>query len=197
MGEKSDTWRLAGRDVTISRPDARYWPADGLTKGDLLAYYEAMAPVMLPYFADRPVTARVCPRGVAGPCFYQRDLPDSAPDWLRGVPYRPETTGEEIQLPLIDDAAGLVWFANIGAIELHLWATTVADLTTPDQVIFDLDPGDDVEYADVPRAAVLLRAALHELGLEGYAKTSGGAGLHVFVPITPGPTFDEVRPWVK
>jgi bifunctional non-homologous end joining protein LigD len=197
VAEEADVWQVAGREIAVSRPEARYWPADGITKGDLLSYYEEMAPVMLPYFAERPVTVRVCPRGVRGPCFYRRELPKSAPDWLRGVPYLPESTGEEIQLPVIDDAAGLVWFANIGAIEFHLWATTLADLATPDQLVFDLDPGEAVEFGEVLRAAILLRETLNELGLDGLAKTSGGAGLHVFVPITPGPTFEEVRPWVK
>jgi bifunctional non-homologous end joining protein LigD len=193
----STVWEEGDREIAITRPEARYWPKDGITKGDLLAYYEEMAPVMLPYFRERPVTARVCPRGVGGPCFYRRELPANAPEWLRGVPYLPESTGEEIQLPLIDDAAGLVWFANIGAIEFHLWAATVADLATPDELIFDLDPGEQVSFSTVLEAAVALRAALQELGLEGYAKTSGGGGLHVYVPITPGPTFEEVRPWVK
>lgn len=197
MPETSETWELAGRELTISRPDTLYWTDDAITKADLLRYYQAMAPVMLPYFAGRPVTGRVCPRGVAGPCFYRRGLPDSAPAWLRGVAYQPETTGEEIRLPLIDNVAGLIWLANIGAIELHLWASTVPDLATPDQVIFDLDPGDDTGFAGVLRAAMLVRQALAELGLEGYAKTSGGAGLHLYVPIAAGAPFDAVRTWVK
>src|SRR5690606_12150562 len=111
--------------------------------------------------------------------------------------YRPETTGEPIQLPLVDDVAGLIWFANMGTIAFHLWTTTAPDLATPDQVVFDLDPGEDTRFTDVLRTALLVRDRLVDLGLNGYAKTSGGSGMHVYVPIAPGQPFDEVRAWVR
>ncbi len=197
MGDESETWELGDHAVKISRPETVYWPEQDLTKRDLLRYYQAMAPVMLPYFKDRPATLRVCPRGPGGPCFYRRDQPKTAPDWLRSVEYRPETTGEPIQLPLIDDAAGLIWYANMGTIEFHLWSTTAPELETPDQVVFDLDPGEETSYADVLRTATLVRDRLADLSLSGYAKTSGGGGLHVYLPIAPGHLFDDVRAWVK
>lgn len=197
MGSESDTWTLGDHEVTISRPERVYWPEPGLTKLDLLRYYETMAPVMLPYFKDRPATLRVCPRGPGGPCFYRRDQPKTAPDWLRGIEYRPETTGEPIQLPLIDDAAGLIWYANMGTIEFHLWSTTAPELETPDQVVFDLDPGEDTSFSEVLRTAAIARDQLAALGLNGYAKTSGGSGMHVYIPIARGQPFDDVRAWVK
>ena len=197
MADAEGVWRVGERAVEVSRPEAVWWPEEGITKGEVLGYYREMAPVMLPYFAERPATVRVCPRGVAGPCYYRRELPQSAPSWLRGVAYTPETTGEEIRLPLIDEAAGLIWFANIGAIEFHLWTTTAPELATPDQIIFDLDPGEEVPYADVLGAGLLLREALGERGLTGYAKTTGGSGLHVVAPIAAGPPFEAVREWVK
>lgn len=197
MSGESDIWTLGDHEVKISRPERVYWPEPGLTKLDLLRYYETMAPVMLPYFKDRPATLRVCPRGPGGPCFYRRDQPKTAPDWLRGIEYRPETTGEPIQLPLIDDAAGLIWYANMGTIEFHLWSTTAPELETPDQVVFDLDPGEDTTFSDVLRTAAIVRDQLTDLGLEGYAKTSGGSGMHVYIPIARGQPFDDVRAWVK
>ncbi len=199
MPETSEEWQVDGHVVRISNPDKPYWPEDGLTKGDMLRYYLAVAPVLLPYFRDRPVTLRVFPDGIHGFSYYRRDLPEHAPPWLRSVSYRPETSDESIQLPLVDDAAGLLWLANQGSIEFHLWASRLPDLGRPDMAIFDLDPGEGATFKDVLQAALLLREALDRQGMEAYAKTSGGRGLHVYVPC-PSPdcrSFDEVRGWVK
>jgi bifunctional non-homologous end joining protein LigD len=193
----SDLWQIDGHLVSVSNPDKTFWPEDGLTKGDMLRYYRDVAPIMLPYLKDRPVTLRVFPDGIQGFSYYRRDLPENAPAWLRSVDYRPETSEEVIQLPLIDDTAGLVWLANQGSVEFHPWASRLPDLAQPDQVIFDLDPGDQAGFADVLQAAVRLRQALEGLGLQGYAKTSGGRGLHVYLPLAAGQDFDAVRAWVR
>jgi bifunctional non-homologous end joining protein LigD len=113
------------------------------------------------------------------------------------VDYRPETSEQVIQLPLVDDAAGLVWLANQGSIEFHLWGSRAPNLAQPDQAILDLDPGDEATFSDVLKAALRLRDALERLGLRGYPKTSGGRGLHVYLPLATGHTFDAVRAWVK
>ncbi len=191
------TWSLAGRPVLVSNLDRLYWSEEVLTKGDMLRYYREMAPVMLPYFDERPVTLRIFPEGVLGNGYYRRDLPKNAPAWLRSVDYQPETVGRVTQLPLVDDAAGLVWLANQGSIEFHLWGSRAPNLTQPDQAIFDLDPGDEATFSDVLQAAQRLQEALARFGLHGYPKTSGGRGLHVYLPLAPGHTFDQVRTWVK
>jgi bifunctional non-homologous end joining protein LigD len=188
---------MGDRSVSVTSLDKTFWPEDGLTKGDMLGYYREVAPVMLPYLKDRPVTLRVFPDGIQGSSYYRRDLPDNAPAWLRSVDYRPETSEEVIQLPIIDDTAGLVWLANQGSVEFHPWASRLPDLAQPDQVIFDLDPGDEAGFADVLQAAVHLREALERLGLQSYAKTSGGRGLHVYLPLAAGYDFDAVRAWVR
>jgi bifunctional non-homologous end joining protein LigD len=205
----AEEWQVGGRTVPVSNLDKVYWPEDGYTKGDMLRYYQAVAPVMLPYLKDRPVTLRVFPNGIHGFSHYRRDLPDRAPSWLRSADYRPETTEEAIQLPLVDDAAGLVWLANQGGIEFHLWPSRLPDLSQPDLVIFDLDPGDRASFGEVLQAALSLRDALQRQGVQAYAKTSGGQGMHVFIPYplalgAPGAgpvptehTFDAVRAWVK
>jgi bifunctional non-homologous end joining protein LigD len=197
MVQSPTVWHLAGRALRLTHLDKPYWPEDGLTKGDLLAYDRDLAPVLLPYFADRPVTLRVFPEGIHGPSFYRRDVPDDAPPWLRHADYHAATADRVVQLPLIDDAAGLVWLANAGAIEFHLWSARLPDLAEPDQAIFDLDPGDQASFGDVLQAAVHLHAALEQVGLRGYAKTSGGRGLHVYLPLAPGHAYDDVRAWVK
>ncbi len=197
--EKQAVWRLDGHELGLSGLEAPLWPDVGLTKGDLLGFYRDMAPTMLPYFADRPSTLYVCPGDVNGRCFYRRDLPDDAPAWLRWVGYRPASraTGPETQLPLVGDAAGLVWLANAGAVEFHLWSARAPELTLPDQAIFDLDPGEAATFAQALEAADLLERTVREWGLRACAKTSGGRGLHVFLPVAPGPPYAEVRAWVK
>lgn len=197
MSQNGSRWDFAGHAVSLSHLDKVYWPEDGLTKGDMLAYYRDVAEVILPYFRDRPVTLRVFPEGIHGVSFYQRDAPEHAPAFLRTVGYDPSTSDEVIQLPLVDDAAGLIWLANQGAIEFHLWASRFPQYESPDMAIFDLDPGDRASFQDVLRAALLVRSALEEQGLRGFPKTSGGRGVHVYVPLEPAASFGDVRAWVK
>ena len=197
MSAKSETWQLGSQAVQVSHPEKLYWPQTGFTKGEMLHYYRQIAPVALPYFKDRPVTLRVFPQGVDGVSYYLRDCPDYAPGWLRRVQYRPKTVAHMVPLPLIDTAAGLIWFANEGAIEFHLWSSRVPDLTQPDQVIFDLDPGTTMNFHDVREAALRLHDKLEQGGVKGYPKTSGGRGLHIYVPLAAGYTFERVRSWVK
>src|ERR671928_2188919 len=116
MAASATTWRLDGRSVRVTNLDKPYWPEDGLTKGDLLAYYRDLAPLLLPYFADRPVTLRVFPNGIHGFSHYRRERPDNAPAWIRSVDYETATDRHRIQAFVIDDAAGLIWVANTGAI---------------------------------------------------------------------------------
>jgi bifunctional non-homologous end joining protein LigD len=198
LGEPgSQAWTIGGRYVTVSHLDKVFWPEDGLTKGDMLRYYEAVAPVMLLHLKERPVTLRVFPEGIEGFSYYRRDLPEKAPAYLRSVDYQPETSTEVIQLPLVDDAAGLLWLANQGSIEMHAWASRLPDLAQPDQVIFDLDPGDKAGFADVLQAALRVREGLERLDLRSYPKTSGGRGLHVYLPLASGYSFETVRAWVR
>src|SRR5688572_29002042 len=189
MPSTATTWDLAGRPVRVTSLERPYWPENGLTKGDLLAYYREMAPILLPYFVERPVTPVVYPRGIDGPKYYRRERPEKAPDWVRGAEYQTATDQHLIQVLLIDDEAGLIWLANTGAIELHLWGARLPDLAEPDIVVFDLDPGNEASFADVLRAAIILHERLDQLGLESFPKTSGGDGLHVLLPLASGHTF--------
>lgn len=198
MATRTQTARKVGaRSVSVSNLEKVYWPEDGLTKGDMLRYYQDMAPIMLSYFKNRPVTLRVYPDGIHRFSHYRRDRPTRAPEWLRTADYQPETTEHTVPLILVDDAAGLVWLANQGGIEMHLWTSRVGDLEHPDQLAFDLDPGDQATFKDVLKVALSLRDVLTGLGLECYPKTSGGNGLHVYLPLAPKHSFDDVRVWAK
>jgi bifunctional non-homologous end joining protein LigD len=197
MNTSSETWQLGDQTIQVSHLEKVYWPQTGFTKGDLLGYYRQIAPVALPHLKDRPVTLRVYPQGVEGTSYYLRDCPEDAPGWLRRVQYQPKTVSHPVPLPLIDKVAGLLWFANQGAIEFHLWGSHTPDLSQPDLTIFDLDPGETASFDAVREAALRLNEVLEQAGVKGYPKTSGGNGLHVFVPLGPGHTFERVRAWVK
>jgi bifunctional non-homologous end joining protein LigD len=197
MAKASSTWELAGREVAVTHLDKVYWPQDGLTKGDMLEYYRQMAPVLLRYCAGRPVTLKVYPNGIDGFSYYRRDRTGRAPDWLRSVTYELQTSEDASQLVVIDDAAGLIWAANQGAIEFHPWTAPADEVTQPDQAVFDLDPGEKADFGQALQAALHVRAALEGAGLHGYPKTSGGRGVHIYVPLAPGYSFDAVRDWVR
>src|SRR5260370_4252018 len=197
MSASSETWQLGSQTVQVSHLKKLYWPTAGFTKGDLLHYYRQIAHAALPHFKDHPATLRMFPQGVDGVSYYMRDYPDYAPDWLQRVQHRTKAVRHVVPLPMIDTAAGLIWFANEGAIEFHLWSSHVPDLTQPDQAIFDLDPGTTSSFHDVREVALRLNEKLKQAGVTGYPKTSGGGGLHIYVPLGAGYTFDRVRSWVK
>lgn len=197
MASSGTSWKLDGRAVRVTSLERPYWPEDGLTKGDLLGYYRDLAPILRPYLQNRPVTGRVFPRGIHGPGYYRRELPENAPDWVRSAEYQAATDGHPVKVLLLDDAASLIWLANTGSIEVHIWGAHLPDLAEPDLAVFDLDPGDEASFSDVLTAAGILHETLEQSGLQSYPKTSGGAGVHVFLPLAPGHTFDGVRDWVR
>jgi bifunctional non-homologous end joining protein LigD len=202
MPAKADgaIWRVGEREVRVMHLGKLYWPATGVTKGDALRYYLAIAPTLLPYLRDRPVTMRMFPEGAAGPSFYRRDAPEQAPEWIRRVTYHPKTAETSTQvsaLTVIDDAASLIWLANAGSLEFHPWSAKLPDLEHPDQAIFDLDPGEAATFADVCQAALLLRSEVAREGLQGVPKTSGSRGMHVYVPLASEQPFEQVRAWVR
>ncbi len=192
-----EIWHLDGQAVEVTHLKKLFWPEDGITKGELLAYYRAMGATLLPYFRHRPVTLHLFPDGIHGTSFYRRDLPEDAPAWIHYVDYWPETVSRTIQVPIIDNLASLIWLANRGSIEFHLWGSRLPHLTEPDVAFFDLDPGDAVSFERVLEAALHVYDFLTALGIEGFVKTSGGRGVHVYVPLSPGHTFEQVRRWVK
>jgi len=197
MNASSETWHLGSQAVQVSHLEKVYWPQAGFIKGDVLHYYRQIAPVLLPYLKERPVTLRMYPQGVEGASYYLCDCPEDAPDWLRRVDYQPKTVSHAVPLPVIDTVAGLLWFANQGGIEFHLWGSHLLDLSQPDLAIFDLDPSETASFAAVREAGLRLHDALTQAGVRGYPKTSSEGGLHVLVPLAPGHTFERVRGWVK
>jgi bifunctional non-homologous end joining protein LigD len=156
------------------------FPDDGITKGELAAYYERVAPIMLPHLRGRPVTLERFNKGVGEKGFFQKNVPKGAPEWLETVEV-PKKDGV-VNYPVVRDERGIMWLANQNCITPHVWTSRVPDLFHPDILVFDLDPLDD--DADVMRAAVLLlRDLLIEAGCPSWVKTSGSKGYHVAVPL--------------
>ncbi len=168
----------------ITHPEKVLFPDSGITKGELCAYYEAVAPLMIPHVRGRPITMERFPAGIGRKGFIQKDVSKGFPGWLERVEVekRSDRAGESVHYPLAGDARSLVWLANQNSITPHVWISRVPRLDRPDLCVFDLDPSVEDERA-LRTAALALRALLDELGLPSYVKTSGSKGFHVVVPL--------------
>lgn len=171
------------------------FPRDGVTKGDLWDYYEAVAPVLVPHLRGRPFTMKRFREGAAAPSFFQKNAPKGMPDWIptrRFRTYPREGESRLVDFPLVNDELAVLWMVQMHCIDMNAWYSRVDRPERPDFVLFDLDPPDGGFRLGV-RVAHLVRGALEELGLESYVKTSGADGVHVLVPITRRSTFDDTR----
>jgi bifunctional non-homologous end joining protein LigD len=171
---------VSAPSVIVTHPEKVLFPDDGITKGELAAYYEAIAPIMLPHLRARPVTMERFHQGIRAKGFFQKNVAKGFPDWLQRVTV-PKKDGT-VHYPLVCDARSLLWVVNQNSITLHVWTSRVPDLHYPDLCVFDLDPMRD--EPEVLRATALaLRDLLRELGLQSWVKTSGSKGFHIVVPL--------------
>uniref|UniRef100_A0A7C2E9B1 DNA polymerase domain-containing protein n=1 Tax=Ammonifex degensii TaxID=42838 RepID=A0A7C2E9B1_9THEO len=182
---------VEGRALELKNLDKPFWP-EGFTKGDLIRYYDLVAPYLLPYLKDRPLVLNRFPDGIKGENFYQKECPDYAPEWVKTVPVEHRDAGKFVNYIICNDKPTLLWVVQQGAIEMHAWLATYHAINRPDIAVLDLDPMPGVSFPEVVEAALLLRAALAEFGLTGYPKTSGAEGLHIFIPVEPEYTHREV-----
>src|SRR5205085_2015256 len=176
--------RIGKRVLKLSNLDKPFWPDEGITKGDLLAYYQAVAPVLVPHLKDRPFTMRRYPDGAYGKAFFQKDAPKGTPAWIPTA--RIEVTTRDrprmkrwIDAPLVNDELALLWMANMGCIDMNAWYSRVDKPDRPDWVLFDLDPSPDVGFAETVEVALHVKEVLDALGLVSFPKTSGSEGIHV------------------
>jgi bifunctional non-homologous end joining protein LigD len=186
--------KIAG--VALSNPDRVLYPGQGITKQELASYYEAIAPLMLPHVAGRPLVLVRCPEGQRRQCFYQKHWRAGLPDTLRTVDIE-ESSGAVQPYATLDDAAGLVALIQHGVLEVHVWGARADDVDVPDRIVFDLDPGPGVSWRRVIEGAKDLRERLEALGLETWLKTSGGKGVHIVVPIARRSTWDDVAAFAR
>ncbi len=171
-----------GSTLDVSSLGKVFWPKDGYTKGDLMGYYAAVAPYVLPAIADRPLVLKRFPNGIAGPSFYQQKAPDEAPSSVRVETIRNEENVEQRRF-IGGDLATLLYTVQLGAISVDPWHGRVGALEYADYAILDLDPGPRATFARVVDVARWVRGEMDALGLEGIAKTSGSSGIHIFIPL--------------
>src|SRR5918996_4232777 len=184
-----DEIRVGKRAITISRRDKVLFPDDGITKGDLVEFYAAIAPKMVPYTRDRPLTLERYPDGLKGERIFQKNASKYFPEWIpRGEVRKKDGAVTHV---LANDAATIAYLANQAVITHHVWLSTMKQLHRPDQLIFDLDPSSD-DFDQVRETALGLRDLLGDLGLVPFVKTTGSRGLHVVVPLRPSETYDAV-----
>jgi bifunctional non-homologous end joining protein LigD len=178
--------------IDPSNLDKVFWPDVGLTKGDLLDYFRAVAPFILPALKDRPLTVVRYPDGIEGFSFYQKNTPTYAPTWVSTIPLRAESAQRTVRYAVCNSRRTLLWLANQAAIELHPWLSRRDHLEQPDDLVLDLDP--PAEGFDLAtRAAFLAEEVLEDAGLRAVVKTSGAKGVHVFVPLRRRHHYGEVR----
>ncbi len=179
-----------GRTLALTNLDKTMYPEAGFSKAGVLDYYMAISPFILPHLERRLLTMKRYPDGVEAEFFYEKSCPGYRPEWLAVT----EAGGtRKVAYCTIEDRAGLVWVANLASLELHTMLSRSEDVTTPTMAVFDLDPGEGMDILDCAEAGVQLRAILAGLGLKSYAKTSGGKGLHVYIPLNTPVSFQETK----
>ena len=183
----------ARRRVKLTNPDKILFPDPGITKRELADYWLEVADVALPYLKHRPLTMYRCPDGYAAQCFYQKHVGAAVPDIVPRVSIKED----EDPYAMVDDAASLVALAQVGVLELHVWGSRAGHLDQPDILVLDLDPAEDVPWSEVAAAALDVKQRVEALGLNAFAKLTGGKGLHVVVPVQPGPTWPAVKKFTR
>jgi bifunctional non-homologous end joining protein LigD len=185
--------KIGSRTLSLSNLDKVLWPRDGYTKGDLIAYYRDVADVIVPYLAQRPLTLQRYPNGIDGMSFFEKSVPKGAPDWIESVTTTASEEGKKVTYIVCNDEATLVYCANLASIPLHAWTSRVESLDEPDFIFFDVDPGERCTLKTTATVAIAIRDTLVEIGLQPLVKTSGGLGLHVFLPLAAGYTYDNAK----
>jgi bifunctional non-homologous end joining protein LigD len=180
------------RRVKYSNLEKVFWPREGYTKGDLIDYYDRVADVILPYLRERPMHMNRFPDGIHGKNFYQKDAPDHTPEWIETELIESDTRGESIRYIVCNDRETLLYLANLGSIDLHPWFSRRGSLDSPDWAVLDLDP-DGSPFPQVVKVARALGKLLRGIGLRPQLKTSGATGLHIYIPLRPGYTYDHAR----
>lgn len=188
--------RVGTRTVRLTNLAKPFWPEDGITKGDLLRYFAAVSPLLLPHLTDRAMVMKRYPNGADGKWFFMKRAPSPRPKWIETctIDHR---SGNVIDFPMIQDLASLLWVVNLGCIDLNQWYARCDDTDRPDYLHFDLDPVPDARFPQVLEASLVVREALEALGMSPLVKTTGSKGMHLYVPIVRGPTQKEVWTFTK
>ncbi len=187
----------SSKQPSFSNLDKVLWPQDGFTKGDLIQYYRSVSQWLLPHLQDRPLTLQRFPDGIDDKSFFEKSKPRFAPDWVQTAIVSAYQDTGTIEYIVCNDEATLLWCANLAAIVLHIWTSRAQSLDSPDFVFFDLDPWEGCTLKTLAQVALAFRDALQPIGLYPLAKTSGGSGLHVAVPLKPGYDYPTIKQFAE
>jgi bifunctional non-homologous end joining protein LigD len=179
--------------VKLSSPDKVLFPDPGITKQQLASYWEQIAEYALPLMERRPLTLKRCPEGYGAQCFYQKHVGIGVPEAVARVIVK----ADEEPYAMVDGLPAILGLVQISALELHVWGSRAEHIDQPDIIVFDLDPGEDVGWQAVVDAALLIKERLERLGLRGFVRLTGGKGLHVVVPVVPGPDWPAVKKFAR
>ena len=194
MSKERVSARVGSRTLSLSNLEKILWPRDGYTKGDLIRYYEHVAPHAVPHLKGRPLTLQRYPNGIDAQTFFEKQMPRGVPDWVDRVTVpTPGGSRSHVTFVVCNDAPTLVYLANLATIVLHVWTSRLPELEEPDFVVFDLDPGEQCTLKTLATVALTVRKLLADIGLKPLVKTTGGYGVHVIVPLASGYSYDTAK----
>ena len=193
--EETQVKNICGHDLKFTNLSKIYWPDEGYTKRDLFNYYYQIAEYIIPYLKDRPQSLNRFPNGIYGKSFYQKNVKDKAPDWVKTFPYT-TSDGENKEFAVGGDEATLLWMVSLGCIEMNPWFSTVHHPHNPDYCVIDLDP-DKNTFEQVIQAAREVKKVLDAIGIPGFPKTSGSTGIHIYIPLGAKYTYDQSQMFGK
>ena len=186
--------RLGNRTIELSNADKVFYPSTGFTKGDMVAYYRAIADVLLPHLKARPLTLKRYPDGVEGPFFYEKRCPPYRPEWFKTTKVLRKRDNKHIDFCVVNDVSSLLWLANLANLELHVSLSKGTALGRPTSLVFDLDPDPALGVLGSARVAQWVRKELQDLGLESYPKVSGSKGIQLYAPLNTKVSYSETGP---
>jgi bifunctional non-homologous end joining protein LigD len=186
-----------GQRLRFTNLNKIYFPGDDLTKRNLIAHYWRVAPLILPFLKDRPLVLRRYPNGINGKPFFQKDAGAGTPEWVKTVAIDSEHRGETIDYIVANDRATLLYLANLGCIDENPWSSRYTDMDHPDYVFIDLDPTEGASFTTVIKVAKIVLSLFEKVGMKVYAKTSGGRGIHIFLPLEPRYSYEQARIFVE
>jgi bifunctional non-homologous end joining protein LigD len=188
---------MAKTKPAFTNLDKLYWPDEGITKGDLINYYETIAPFILPYLKNRPLSLKRNPNGIKDDGFYHKDAGDIAPGWMKTADIHAESANKTIHYLVCNDTRSLLFIANLGCIEMNPWNSVTAKLNNPDYLILDIDPSEKNTFDQVIEVALTIKEILDRIKITAYCKTSGATGLHVYIPCNRKYDYNTIRDFAK
>ena len=195
--DSNNSIKINGHTLKLSNQNKVYWPKEGITKGQVLDYYNTVSKYILPYLKNRPQSLKRNPNGITDKGFFHKDAGDAAPEWVKHIELYSESADRDINYILCNDKATLLYLNNLGCIEINPWNSRVRDLDHPDYLVMDIDPSDKNTFNDVIDTALVIKAILDRAELSSYCKTSGATGLHIYVPLRSAYDYQQAKSFAE